>query len=335
MGDFIIKQLKRLFNLNGSQQKDVLLEEPMTVEIKSEMDKYQILSKTVYINYDGKKEKFTNHFKHVNGSDILYEKNKYFEIAQSIYDSFGIDEYIENLLITSSRYFEDSGTTDSKIINDTLKITISIASRKLGIVNHSEYIHQFTREKLKEFIDVFAHEMFHAKSSVEIVKHYGINEFKKIKEEESSIAKIAWIILDEYSVCKDTAEQYNSFDSIEDVASKLNSQYLIMTDALQKTEVSKNELLKICFDLNYAVATRCAYADVSGDEKKHLQIDRLKENQLCYMENTRKLLMEYNSLRPLNYARYNELGVSLIRYMLADLHGMQNKEIDNKLSKFT
>ncbi|AIQ40312.1 hypothetical protein [Paenibacillus sp. FSL R5-0912] len=329
----MINQIKRFFNFNGLQQKDFFEEEIRSGKIDSESDKYEILKKMLYINYEGKKEKFSDHFKDEDGDDVLYEDNKYLDVAQSVYDTFGIDEYIENLQIIADKHFDNAGTTMFNIVNDTLKITISISSIKLGIVNHSEYRHQYTDENLKIFIDVFAHELFHAKNSVEIVKHYGINEYKKIKE--CSIAKIAWFILDEYSACKATAEQYNSFISFEDVVRNLNSPFFNLTNELKKTDVSKIKLEEICVNLNYAIATRCAFADVSGDEKRHLQLDKLSERQLSYVASVRKLLMDYNSQRPLSYEKYEELGVSIIRNILTNLHGVENDNLDYQISKFT
>ena len=281
------------------------------------------LRKLEFVDRNGSKRNFLDRFEHARGSEVLFEEGGCLERAREIYDEFGLDDYIEKVFITAQGSFWEAGTSDPQISNHNLRITITIASYKLGIVNDGQTINRLDSKFFKIFEDVFYHELFHAKSSVELVRAYGIDELERIKEEKS-IATMAWTVLDEYIANKETAQAINFYNTHETVRKAFDCYNNGFTRESGTGDFSEIKLISLHQKLNYAIATRCALADVFGNEEYHLSLSSLAENQIEYVNGIRKLLREYESVRPINYAGYLELGERLMK-----LPGLSNPAWNN------
>lgn len=256
-----------------------------------------------------------------------FEKAKYFGAAQKVYDSADIREYINRIEIKGN--LDCSGECDVNVENG--QVTIRIASKHLGIIAHSGYVHEYTEEQCKEFTDILAHELFHAKDDVEIIQKFGIVEYKSIREIKNEVPSMPREILSEYSACRQTAEQYDSYDSKEESSSAKNYYERIKKEVIQNKEEVSMKVQSYMYYMNYAIATRCAFADVSGDELKHLGILSSVvddyDNFTKYICALRLLFNEYYDLQPLDKAKYQELGDKMMCKLLSSYDWINYKVI--------
>lgn len=284
------------------------------------------VKKIVYKRQD-KKNNFPEYYVDSEGDLIFSEKDKYFMAAQKIYDLAGVGEYIKIIEIKDN--LDCSGECDAKIENDKLQITIRIDSKELGIVGNNGYIYKYSEKLCKNFTDVFAHELVHAKNSIDIIKAFGIEEYRFIKDKNNKISKMALHILDEYSACKEVAEKYNSFESTERIDRQIKANHLSIMQVIQNEEKVTTLMKPNIYALNYAIATRCAFADVSGNDAEHIEIpSRIFGNIRFekYVKEIRLLLHKYYNLQPLNNEKYQNLG-NEIMYELLSIYGVEKEKM--------
>lgn len=262
-----------------------------------------------------------------DGYLAYFEKDKYLDAAKEVYDLFGIGEYIKAIEITDN--IDCSGQCFSDTKSEKLQITIQIHSKELGIIVSGGYIHKYSKERCKKFVDIFAHELVHAKNKVDIVEKYGIDEYKALIDETNKVSKMAWKILDEYIACREVAKNFNSYDSTERIDNYTSGVYKNINEIINNKE--KSITIQSNIDkLNYAIATRCAFADESGNDAEHLEISSYiygHEKFRKYVNETRRLLNEYYDLKPLNKASYQEMGDKMM-YELLSIYGVKKENMD-------
>lgn len=236
-----------------------------------------------------------------------FEKEKYLSAAKEVYKSSFAGDIVEKIEIT--QLDGDAGHCETEIKNNNLYVTIRIEAFKLGLVEHSGYVHEYSDELCTTFTNILAHELVHAEDIKRTVDAFGIEEYQKIHN--NKIAKLGWNTFSEYSACRKTAEQYGAFDSFEDVGQRIKNFY----SSLEVTKISKDKELDNIMRLSYAIATRCAFADVSPVKEKDLYIsqDVAKYKEYTqYILMVKKMLSTYYSDQPLNAARYEEFGYQIL-----------------------
>ncbi|WP_240416774.1 hypothetical protein [Paenibacillus periandrae] len=254
--------------------------------------------------------------------NIYFEKDKYFKIMQKIYDSSNIGEHINRIEIVG--YLDNAGECSTNIVNGQLKITIRIAAPKLGLIE-SGYIHEYTEKSGTTLNNIFAHEFVHAEDIVNIVKRYGIEEFNSIRT--NKISSLAWSSLTEYSACRKTAELHNEYDSVEQIESSLIYNLL---DSFKKGGATWLNPYNCIVNLNYAIATKCAFADESGDESYHLEISKsIKHHDKVsdYVHQVRRLLIENYSVQPLDKNGFALLGNKFLSEFLTIFFNAKEEQI--------
>ncbi|AJS59984.1 hypothetical protein [Paenibacillus sp. IHBB 10380] len=274
---------------------------------------------------------FPEKYEHVDGKLTVFEKDKYFSSARRVYDSANIGEYIKRIEIKGN--LDGLGECQSYVENDKLQIIVRIASKEMGIIGHSGYVHKYTEEKCRKFTETLAHELVHAKNHVNFIRKFGIEEYKAIRESKNKLLSIAWNILDEYSACRETAEQYNSFDSVERIGESEKFMYTsIMKGVLKNKEKEKvlmdSNTYMYIHHLNYTIATRSAFADVSGNEEEHLNHIGGNDKFSNYVKSIRSLLGEYYHLQPLNEVSYKKLGKSIMCSFL-EIYEVEKEEMND------
>lgn len=239
--------------------------------------------------------------------DNILVNEWWYPIVKKMHDESSVKGCIKSIEIKQG--LNCAGQCVIDVCGDSLEIKIQLGAHKISEGN--------------VFTETLAHELFHAEDAYNIVDKYGILEYQAIKE--NSLAKMTRDILGEYSACRKTAEMYNSFDSVEDVKARIENTYTTL-EATFKGQYSNYEFAKSCiYCLNYAIATRCAFADVSENEEvglifKHntLKYEGYKE----YISKVRKLLNDKYGDQPLNASMYIELGNQII-CELAKVHGAE------------
>ncbi|MCM3206368.1 hypothetical protein [Paenibacillus illinoisensis] len=236
------------------------------------------------------------------GKIIYFQKDKYFQSIWEELNISGIGDKIERIEIVSD--LDDAG--ECAVLNEDAKISITIRVRsfKMGI-NYGGYIHEYDEEKNREFCEVLAHELIHAKDSVDIHSKYGNEEYKSIREDK--ITNLAWIILGEYSACRKISERFNTFDTHEQI--RISTAKKNITNKLTNGDGFFSPIVSL-YHLNYAIATRAAHADVSEAESRYLETDN--EDEKAFIDSMRKLFNTYYNLQPLNKVQYEELGTAMI-----------------------
>jgi hypothetical protein len=264
----------------------------------------------------------------INGKLTYFELEKYRSAAKKVYDSSEIGKYIERIEIVDN--ISDHGQTLIPSEDKELKITIQISSMQLGIVPSNGCIHEYSEEQCRKFSDTLAHELVHAKDIVNFCSKYGLKEYNSIFKVKNVMATIAYVTLTEYAACRETAEKYGSYDSIE-VLSKL--EYYI--NSIGYEIISTSENVKLVANhvrkINYVIATRCAFADASGDDKEHLSVYGSSVPSMVlkqYVELVRPLLNVHYKDKILNAEGYRELGSLMMSKLLAS-YGLKEEEANS------
>lgn len=253
-----------------------------------------------------------------------FEKEKYFTLAKEVYESSNAKDVIEKIKIT--RLTENvAGYCIPKVCNNKLLITIVIEEFKLGINSPSKVV--LKDDKCIEFRNILAHEIIHAEDEKRIIDEYGEKEYQAIIDNE--IAKLGKTILTEYTACRKAAENYAYFDSTEDIKKKVNGidAYLGYKEinAIQFENPGEKEL-EYARDLNYAIATWCAFADVSNEYEKKLHVPtyiKKHKEYTKYILSVRSLLRANYEKQPLNEEKYQKLGQQIMSE-LATIYSMNN-----------
>ncbi|WP_090810889.1 hypothetical protein [Paenibacillus sp. 276b] len=286
-------------------------------DIPTEIQSNSILAKIVYLK-NNRVVGLPNTYYGAQGV-VHLEEDRYFEAAQLVYDKFGIGDHISRIEIISGL---NIGECLATLENEKLKISIRLSLNLLGVDEHSGCIHPFSQESCKKFTDTLAHELFHAQSIIDLTGRFGLKEYRSILESNNGIAKFGWTIMDEYSVCRLTAEEYHSYDSTEDVKIRMS---FFDTLAIEIQYFSKNggptpqqrtDLIDRIVAINYALATRCAFADVSGDTEEHLNLLKWNSGYKPYITKARQIFNQYYAMQPLSRAQYKEIGYKLMESML-------------------
>ncbi|SEB27492.1 hypothetical protein [Paenibacillus sp. 276b] len=324
--------LKLLINIfskkheHNSDQTELALSIKEVTDTPAEIHTNPFLDKIVYL----KNNKVTALPLVYSGKDgvVHLEENRYFEAAQTIYEEFGIGQYISQIEIING---VNKGECQAKVENEDFSITIRLSLFQLGVVEHSGYIYPFTKDRCKQFTDTFAHELFHAKTIVDFIEKYGLKEYRLIADPKISIAKFGWVIMDEYSACRLTAEKYNSYDSHESVERYMNVFGSLAREIIsvqQNGVISIQQIGKIINRIvatNYALATRCAFADVSGDTEEHLKV--INSIYEPFILRTNMIFQDYFVKQPLSLDQYTEIGFKLMESMLFFMKPSEVKNI--------
>ncbi|WDU78695.1 hypothetical protein [Lysinibacillus sp. G01H] len=252
-----------------------------------------------------------------------FEKEKYFTVAKEVYESSNAKDVINKVEITNLN--GDAGHCLSKIKNNRLHITIRIDSFKLGIVSHSGFIDEYSDEKCNVFTNILAHELVHAEDDKRIVDTFGIEEYEKIRI--NTVACFGKVILSEYSACRKTALQYGDFESPENIEGVIVAYYWTLPNVSEKNlENRETKDFVYALRLNYAIATRCAFADVSQEKEEGLYISsnlKYHKEYTKYILSVRNLLRTNYEKQPLDEEEYQKLGQQIMSE-LATIYSMNN-----------
>ncbi|AVK83593.1 hypothetical protein C3943_08425 [Lysinibacillus sp. B2A1] len=268
--------------------------------------------KIIYLS-EGKEKAFPRSF----------EKEKYFTVAKEIYESSDAKDVINKIEITNLN--GDAGHCLSKIKNNRLHTTIRIDSFKLGIVNHSGFVHEYSDEKCNVFTNILAHELVHAEDDKRIVDTFGIEEYEKIRN--NTVAYFGKVILSEYTACRKTAQQYGDFESPENIEGTIAAHYRTLPNVSEKNLTNpETKDFVYALRLNYAIATRCAFADVSQEKEEDLYISsniKYHKEYAKYILSVRNLLRTNYEKQPLNQEKYQKLGQQIMSE-LATIYSMND-----------
>lgn len=318
---------------NKEQNKIEIIDQPVDYSISEintftkKIPELSISEKIVFLKTDNL-TKLPEKYKDQNNNVTYFNFKKYYSAAQQVYDDANLDNFIKNIEIVNML---DAGLCITEIINNKLVITIRISLSKLGIIEHSGYIYEYSEEQCKIFVDTLAHELSHAKDNIAIVQKYGISEYKSISS--NKLAVFARDILSEYSACRETAEKYSCYDSAEKINAKIEHKFNNIKLSLSQ---KNTDLLNLIQSLNYTISTRLAFADVSNDEK-HIKVpDYLKNHEKYsnYIQALRSLLGKYYVARPLSMKDYEELGHKMFSELMDIIFGINdNQEIQLLISQ--
>lgn len=231
-----------------------------------------------------------------------FEKDKFFCRAQELYENSKAKATIDSIEIKGRMM--NAGETDSSIVDNSIHTIIRIEAFKLGIVYHSGIVKKYSDDLLKQFIDIFSHELIHAEDNNDIVTKYGPDTFLSLKKNET--AYFAHHILSEYSACRKTTEQYGVCDSPENINKAIK--ILNSLNGIKNDEMLKQNI----YALYYTLATICAFADALKDEKWVTISNYADVKYQDYINRFRKLLNQYYAHMPIDLKGYNVIGDQLL-----------------------
>lgn len=259
-----------------------------------------------------------------SGKITYFQKDKYFQSINEELDISGIRDKIDRIEIVSD--FNDAGECAVLYEDNKISIIIRVRSFKMGI-NYDGYIHEYDEDKNREFCEVLAHELIHAKDSVDIHSKYGSEEYRSIREDK--LTKLAWVILGEYSACRGISERFNTFDT--DVQIEISTAKRHIFNKLTNQGGFFSPIVSL-YTLYYAIATRSAHADVSETESKYLETDN--EDEKAFIDSMRKLFNTYYNLQPLNKVQYEELGTAMISEFLTRILKLSDSSMVSHILEF-
>lgn len=231
---------------------------------------------------------------------LEFEKEKYFDKAQDIYNRIGENKFLSEISFFSSLPYT---STEPKIINNNLKIIISMPSAKVGVGSGLK-VTPFSEDICNKFCEFLAHELFHAYSITNIVSAYGIDEFKTISNSPDDLAKIAWKTFDEYYACRKNAETFQFFDSVEKIENAESSYNLAKKG--NSTDIES---------MFYTLATMSAQAEVKNDNTTERKVENSNLKPVFY--SVKDIFNEMYNKVPLQNDQYkslrNELYILLNR----------------------
>ncbi|WP_153028205.1 hypothetical protein [Paenibacillus amylolyticus] len=302
------------------------MEEETQFEVKEVQEvKFNELENKIFFKEKDRVRPFPEHYEDRDSGKITYfQKDKYFQSIQGELNISGIGDKIDRIEIVSDLY--DAGECAVLSEDAKLSITIRVRSFKMGI-NKGGYIHEYDEAKNREFCEVLAHELVHARDSVSVHSKYGNEEYKSIRGHR--IANFAWAILGEYSACRVVSERFRTFDT--NLQIKISTAETSISNQLFRGEGWSTPIQSL-YDLNYVIATRVAHADVSEAESRYLKTT--KENEKAFIASMRNLFNTYYNCQPLNKAQYEKLGNDMIIEFLTKILKLSHTSATSYIPRF-
>lgn len=254
---------------------------------------------------------------------------KYAEPLRKTLDGSNVGNELRQIQFVDN--MDDAGDCRTDVVDGELVVTIRVKSFLLGF-RDGDFFLPYSEDKCKECCETLAHELVHARNAIGIAGKYGVEELTAIKKDCLSLT--GWMILDEYSACKETAEHYGAFKSFERIERWLDQVPRDLCWILsERLRIQPFLLIK---NLYYAAATRCAFADVSGNDKDHLpkpDFHKGRSNVMSFIGGVRRTLAETCTNMPLNKEQYESLGHRLIVMLLRDLCGVKAQDMEWAIEK--